>query len=63
MVCQLVQAVEAATMLFSLGCCKVETDNRFEDTTLGRLLLGKEESSWCLCSTSVHCTLDSGHYT
>lgn len=57
-VCQLVEVVEAATWLLSFGCCKVETENRYEvkDAASGRLLLAcEEESSWCLRNPCLCC--------
>ena len=39
--------MEAATRLLSLGCCKVETEDYFKDTSLGRLLLGGKDQYLC----------------
>ena len=57
-VSQEVEKIETATAWFSLGCCKVETENRYTlaDMDSGKtLFVGDEESLWCLRNPCCCC--------
>ena len=55
---QMVEKIETATAWFSLGCCKVETENRYKvaDMDSGEtLFMADEESLWCLRNPCLCC--------
>ena len=57
-VSQSVEKVETATTWLSLGCCKVETENRYEllDLDTGTILfVADEDSIWCCRNPCLCC--------
>merc|ERR1711936_1006104 len=59
-VSQQVEKIETATAWFSLGCCKVETENRYVVRVADRdggdtLLVAGEDSSWCMRNPCLFC--------
>jgi len=57
-VSQSVEKVETATTWLSLGCCKVETENRYElidPDTETTLFVAEEDSLWCLRNPCLCC--------
>jgi len=59
-VSQQVEKIETATAWFSLGCCKVETENRYVVRVADRdggdtLLVADEDSSWCMRNPCLFC--------
>jgi len=57
-VSQNVEKIETATAWLTLGCCKVETENRYELLDLDTrktLFVADEESIWCLRNPCICC--------
>ena len=57
-VSQNVEKIETATSWMSLGCCKVETENRYELVDVDSrktLFVADEESLWCLRNPCCCC--------
>jgi len=55
---QIVEKIETATSWLTLGCCKVETENRYELVdfdTRKTLFMADEKSLWCLRNPCICC--------